>query len=162
MKAEIIRYIILGIFIISVFYGFISNRKSNENKRFFKWSNEKEIFKSSFLKSIFKSSRIKYYIIEFDEYYIQYLILKKANLLHCEIISNEFLEEKAKLKNTQIEEILNLNFLKPNTKGNRSKNFLKIYRTEKENKKEKVINELIYLIEKIGIKEDSFLRIRYK
>ncbi len=88
-------------------------------------------------------------VIDFNNYYIQFMGFKKSKEIFCECVSNEFLNEKGKLNNVKIDNILKLNFVKPNEKdkeGNISPNYSKYYKANQISDFKEIYQDLIYLM----------------
>ena len=156
--------IILGLIIV---YGVFSKnqKRTNEKTKVYKWEAEKEKFKIDFIEIISKNQNLKYLIVKFDSYYIQYIRFKKSKEFYCEIISNEYLSESKKYSENQKKKILEFDFIEPNIKdleGNISSNYSKWYKSESENEMDLILEELINIIQSIyHLKEGSKIMIKY-
>ena len=131
----------------------------------YNWKIEKEKFKTEFLKLLTDKPDLKYLVIDFNDYYIQFMGFPENQELYCECVSNEFLDEKENLNQEKIDNILKLNFRKPNekdTEGNSSPNYSKYYKADKNSDFKEIYNELIYLMTKVyGIENDEIIKIRF-
>ena len=108
--------------------------------------------KENFLKSIEKKQDGSFVILDFENYYLQYLLLTNSGEIWCEAVSNEFLKVKDTLSNIQIERLLNEGFIKPyeNDKhGNQMANYRKLYKATSTNDFIMIIDEGIRIIEEI-------------
>ena len=160
--------IFIGIGVLLLIGLLISWKKKNptqEISKQYNWKTEKENFKMDFLKTLVKKPDLKYYVIDFNDYFIQFMRFKESDEFYCEIVSNEFLNEQTKLNQEQIDKILEIYFRKPNekdTEGNTSPNYSKFYKAEKKSDLTDIYNELIYLMTEIyGIENDEMIKVRF-
>ena len=160
--------IILGIGILLLIGLLIYWKKKNQiqeiNKQY-NWKTQKENFKTDFLKILADKPDLKYFVIDFNDYYIQFMRFDESQEFYCESVSNEFLTEQAKLNQEQIDKILEIYFRKPNekdTEGNSSPNYSKFYKADKNSDLIEIYNELIYLMTVIyGIGNDEIIKVRF-
>ena len=156
---------IIGILVVAIGILAMLKKRKFENSKNYKWETEKEKFEKDFTEILSKNPNLEYVIIEFNSYYIQYKGFVNSKEFYAEIVSNKFLNESKKYSENQIEEILNLEFLKPNNKdndGNISPNYTKWYKSETKNEIELIQKELIRILTTIfGLKNGTEFKIRY-
>lgn len=164
--------ILVGIGVLLLIGLLVSWKKKTKEKRTiqeiekeYHWNTEKENFKTDFLKVLKDKSDLKYLVIDFSSYYVQFMKLPESQEFYGECVSNEFLSEKERLNQNQIDEILKRNYRKPNEKdsnGNSSPNYSKIYKAEKELDFDKIYNELIHLMIKVyKMENNELVKVRY-
>ena len=161
--------IILGIGVI-ILIGFLVSWKKKkpiqELTKQYDWKTDKESFKIDFLKILKDKPDLRYLVIDFNEYYIQFMGFSESQEFYCESVSNEYLPKQQRLNESQVEKILDLKFRKPNEKdsdGNMSPNFSKFYKAEKESDLKEIYNELIHLMTEIfEMKNDEIIRMRFE
>ena len=164
-KNEQTLKIIIGILIGIIGILTVLKKWNFKKSKIYKWKTEKEKFEKDFTEILSKNPNLEYLIIEFDSYYIQYKGFVNSEEFYAEIVSNEFLNETKKYSENQIEEILNLEFSKPNEKdndGNISPNYTKWYKSKTRNEIEFIHKELIGILKSIfGLKNGTEIKIRY-
>lgn len=62
--------------------------------------------KENFIRCFKKKEHKSFLILDFENYYLQYLLFTEPGEIWCEAISNEFLKALALLSSTQIERLL--------------------------------------------------------
>ncbi|EDM43350.1 hypothetical protein SCB49_01307 [unidentified eubacterium SCB49] len=157
--------LIIGVFIVTIGILALLKKRKFEKTKTYKWETEKKKFEKDFTEIVSKNPNLEYLIIEFDSYYIQYKGFIETKEFYAEIVSNEFLNENKKYSEIKIEEILNLEFSKPNEKdneGNVSPNYSKWYKSETKNEIEFMHKELIRILKSIfKMKNGTEIKVRY-
>jgi hypothetical protein len=157
--------IIIGVLIVIIGILAIFKKRNFGKLKTYKWETEKEKFEKDFIQILSKNPNLEHLIIEFDSYYIQYKGFVNSKEFYSEIVSNEFLNETKKYSENQIEEILNLEFSKPNEKdndGNVSPNYTKWYNLTTINEIEFIHKELIRILKSIfGLENGNKFKVRY-
>ncbi len=157
--------LVIGVLIVTIGILALLKKRNFEKIKTYKWETEKEKFEKDLTEILSKNPNLEYLIIEFDSYYIQYKGFIKSKEFYAEIVSNEFLNENKKYSESKIEEILNLEFSKPNEKdneGNVSPNYSKWYKSETKNEIEFIHKELIRILKSIfNMKNGTEIKIRY-
>ena len=133
----------------------------------YKWNeNDNSKFKMDYFKIIPELNKYDHLIVEFENYYVQYLSFPKSTEWYCESVSNHFLEIHKHRKKENELKLTNLGFLLPNTKdneGNISKNYSKFYKAENEKDYEFMYNDLTYIFTQVfKISDKTSIKIKFR
>lgn len=100
------------------------------------------------VRSLLREKSVTHFIIEFNNYFIQYSKLPDATDIYCNAVSNEFLSEEHDLSEDKHALMKDYGFYIPGEKddeGNSSQNFFAFYSRQSEDH----INVLLETLEKI-------------
>lgn len=154
MDFDFLLLVGIGFFLVVIIRGIFFSKKAYQLRVKSILNLQQEI------RSLVYERSAKFFIIEFDEYYIQYSKLPDTPDIYCEAVSNEYLSKDSELTKDQYEQIGKFQFILPGEKddeGNTSNNFFKFYTKLEDENIELLLSELETLISDIyQYKEDIF------
>ncbi len=113
------------------------------------WDNDENRLKLDFLRIFNDNPNLRYLKINFNDFYVQYMLWTETRELYAETISNEYLTNQNKLNTHQVDNLIGIGFILPNAKdefGNSTLNFSKCYKVKNKSDYINVFHELKYIM----------------
>lgn len=157
MNFDFLLLVGIGVFLVIIIRGIFFSKKA------YQITVRSTLNLQQAVRAIIHEKSADFFIIEFDQYYIQYSKFPDSKDVYCSAISNEYLSPEFHLSEDQYDQMKKLDYILPgeqDEENNSSKNFFKFYLVANEENIDQLVSEMEAIIQDIYKCETDTFKVR--